>query len=138
EPTELYAAHYEAYIPPASSRSNVIGYNLKGMTDAFRNGDYDLVISLVKNVPEEDQSNFMNLLLGQSYMQSKRYILAKPVWDKMILENDPYTIDHAKWFQALNHLALREVDSAKTILNELASDAKADHYKEAKALLEAM
>jgi hypothetical protein len=133
---ELYAAYFEPYIPPSGQRSGeLIGYDLKGMANKYRAEKYDELISQINNIPSEKTTNYMRILLAQSYMGKGTYVLAKPIFEEIIFTKDPYFADHAKWFLALNHLKLREQDSAKSILEDLTKDKGADHYEEAVELL---
>ena len=133
---ELYATYFESYIPPSGQRSGeLIGYDLKGMADKYRAEKYDELIAQIKNIPADKTTNYMRILLAQSYMSNGNYVLAKPIFEEIIDTKDPYFTDHAKWFLALNHLKLKEVDTAKSILVELTKDEGADHYEEAKEVL---
>ena len=130
-PAQHYAAHFEAYIPPAGQRSGeLVGYDLNGMANKYRNGEYEALITQIKNIPAERTTNYMRILLAQAYMSSGQYNLAKPVFTEILFTKDPYFTDHAKWYQALNHLKLKEVDTAKEILKDLVKDKGADHYKD--------
>lgn len=132
----LYASYFEPYSPSLETRSNGLIQEEKYQTfiNAYRDKDYQKSLETIKPIPENADNNTL-LLAGISAMETDKNQESIEYLNKIILSNDFYFIDHAKWYKSLVLIKMKNLNEAKVLLNELANNPKADHHNESVALL---
>ena len=133
--TNIPMASYFEPMPLQISDRGDMADDIKEMTALYNNKEYAKVTPYLDTFLENGQDVKWNLYRGITHYKTGAF--AKALLDfKTVANSDNYLLsDHGKWYQALTAIELGDKDSAKTLLQSLASKANADHSKEAKELL---
>ncbi len=108
---------------------------IKEMSELYNQKQYEQVIPYLDKFLAEKQDIKWNLYRGVSLYASGKHAEALEDFKKVANSDNYLLTDHGVWYQALTFLELGNTDTAKTLLNALASNPKADHTKEAAELL---
>lgn len=135
--TELYATYYQPFESTTETRSSDEDMDKTTLQfiDLYQSKKYQESLEAIRPVVSSVDNNTL-LLAGISAMEIGELNEAQSYLNQIIESNDYYFADHAKWYKALVFLKLDDTNAAKSLLEELATDPKADHNKESIEILE--
>ncbi len=139
EPQKLYAQYYQTFQPVLALRDSNTDPRINEVANLYRNGAYTEAIPLLEALllQEEDNSQLL-LTLAVARFETGDSSKVFSALQQIIDANDPFLSDQAKWYSALFHLQLQQVDQALPFLQSLADEASADKNQEAKKILDAL
>jgi len=135
ENSNLYAAYYVPYNPSIQNRGEEIPNDLSLFYDYYYKKDYQAAFNIISE-KSDAYSNETILTTAICALEINQNEKAISLFDQIILTDDPYFSDHARWYKALLLLNISQKNEAKNLLKVLSSDPKTDHHQEAKELLE--
>lgn len=133
----IYASYFEPFEASTETRSTDSDQDAstKLFLEAYQAEDYQSSLQVFETLSSQADNN-MFLLAGISAMELNKNEESLTFLNKIIDSNDFYFVDHAKWYKALALLKTNQINQAKEILNDLASNPKADHHDDSISLLE--
>lgn len=132
----LYANYFQPFETALETRSTEItdASSLTLLVDAYKQKNYEKVLEEFEPLAAQADNNIL-LIAGISAMEIDSHDTSIAYFDRIIDSNDFYFLDHAKWYKALALLKTNEISKAKTYLNDLATNPKADHHDDSISLL---
>lgn len=134
-PTKIYAQFYTPYQPSLQDRGANINEALTTFNTAYLDKKYDVALTAIKPYLDESK-NDVKLTAAIAAIEINDLVIAENLLDEIIESKDFYFTDHATWYKALLQLKTNNTKSIKKILAPLIANPKADHYIEAKKLIE--
>lgn len=102
----------------------------------YNNANYTAAIPVLQGLLRKQPENAaIQLALGNALLNSEAPERAIAEFQNIIERNAPLYIDQAKWYLALTHLKLGNIENCKKLLQELVSDNEADFHTQAVNLL---
>lgn len=130
----LFAQNYSPYIASVESRNTQTVIDNEEFFNAYRNQEYRRALQIVEPSLKKPSSDIL-LLAAVSAIEVGEWNKSIELLDRILEEEDYYFGDHAKWYKALILLKTDRINESRSLLEELKSDSKADHYDEAMNLL---
>lgn len=135
---DLFATYYQPYEDLFSVRNQDAsdGLLLKA-NEAYLNNDYAAALPNFESLLQS-KSDETKLLLATGICQLETGDIAGAItrFQSIIQLKDIYLTDQAIWYTAMAHLKQKDTESAKKMLQQLTARTDADHYQEAKKILE--
>ena len=134
-PKQIYASHYSLYMPSL----NVRGANSEAIVEqfdrfykkkAFKEA-FDFIQPYLGN-----SSNEIKLVAAICAIEDNQINQSITILDDIISTEDYFFIDQARWYKAMALLKDNRLLEVKSVLQQLITDKKADHYDDAIKILE--
>lgn len=130
----IYAEFYEKYNSSLLDRGISAEEAISAFHNSYTKGNYQEALKTITPFLEESD-NEVKLIAALAANEIDDIPLAEQLLTTIIESNDFYFKDHATWYKALIKLRQHDYPSTKKLLSKIASNPKADHYEEAKELL---
>ncbi len=130
----LMASYYEPMPLQLSDRGEMTK-EIKDLTELYNNKEYAKTIPVLDALLSQKEDVKWNLYRGIAYYETGNHPKAAEDFKKLANSSNFLLSDHGLWYQALNALKMKDVDSAKLLLKQLIEKPSADHAEEAKELL---
>ena len=135
-PDDLFAQNYQAYELSLALRDGAPTTDLVAANELYRSGKYLEAIPFFQNLTASDTKKYLwRMGLAISYLETEQLEKAATELSVIYTANDPLLKDQAAWYLAMLALKKNDLSLTKSYLTPLADNAKADHHREAAALL---
>jgi tetratricopeptide (TPR) repeat protein len=122
---EIYSEYYEPYEATITFRSADTELNSL-LTQAYmkyQEQEYNEALRLFDAVLQKRKDMAANLYSGISYMEIEKYQKARSSFENVIEDKNNLFLDQAKWYMAMCHVKLNNLNEAKDLLRELSEES---------------
>lgn len=123
------------YYEPAAFSISREGDNSEALARAerfYNTQQYEAAIPVLQKLLEaQPEASNLQLALGNAQFNSNNPVQAVATFQDIIDQKNPLFSDQAKWYLALTHLKLEQIEVCKNLLRELANDSEADFHQQA-------
>lgn len=136
-PEALYAEYFNPYAINSMQRSDNAEQVLL-MEQYYGDGDYAAALPLLETLltQTDPQPSLWLLAAGICQLELKRPEAAISYFAQISANQDFNFQDQASWYTALAYLQQNDLPAARVALQPLVNNLRADHYEEAKKLLD--
>lgn len=136
-PERLFAQNFEAYDLVLNQRDEGKGEQLPKLIELYDAKKYEVAKPMLESMLKEDVTNSqLRLALAIARFETNETTTAFKPLTEIIQSEDPFLSDLAKWYSALFHLRLNQIEQALPFLQALADDPDADKHQAAKKILQ--
>ncbi len=132
---KLFAQNYSPYDLSLAVRGDAPSAKLMEANDLYRQGKFKSAIPIFEEIVSETPAQqLIRMGLANSYLENNQLEKAQQEYETIYHSNDPLLKDQSIWYLALLSIRQDDLPKAKTYLELLTNNPKADRYEEAKSL----
>ena len=132
--SSIYANHYTAYELNFGTRGSSSDDQVQQAGAFYQSKDYAKAQALFKEILEGQENAKYRLALGVSQLETQQHADAIRNFQEIIDAQDPVYESHARWYKALTHLKLNQLQLAQKEFSILATDSEAFQHEAAKKI----
>jgi len=132
---QQFASYYEPYDLNLGQRGGQ-DEQILNFEKAYNQKDYKTSLEQLSIITASSNDPKWDLYKGICHYELKQYEQALFLFEKLHNAHDLLWSDQGTWYSALTLIKLESMDQAKNMLLQLTQDKDADHYREAKEILE--
>ncbi len=132
---KLFAQNYAPYDLSLAVRGEGPSTKLMKANDLYQQGNFKAAIPIFEEILSENpKQQLIRLGLANSYLENDQLEPAQAEYEIVYQSNDPLLKDQSIWYLALLSIRQDDLSKAKSYLELLTKDPKADRYEEAQQL----